>query len=164
MQANGNGLSGELSDLRNYLISRMIWNPDFDDRAILEEFVRLHYESSAPLMLEYIDMLHDNAEQSDVNPTCFPRPSDVGLSPEISRKIMDYFKRALEMADDAEVHVRVEKASNCAYRAMLEAGGEMPEAEREALIDEYIALCKRHNMTHAAEHKEASKYFEELKK
>jgi len=164
MQANGNGTSGELSDLRNYLIARMIWNPDFDDRAILEEFVRLHYEGAAQVILSYIDMLHDNAEKSGAHPTCFPKPEEVGLRPEISRKIMDYFKQALELADDGEVYARVEKASICAYRAMIVAGGDMPDAERKALVDDYIALCKRHNMTHAAEHKEASKYFEEIKK
>jgi len=163
MQANGNGTSGELSDLRNYFISRMIWNPDLDDKAVLEEFVRLHYGSAAQPILDYIEMLHDNAEAAGVHPGCFPKPEDVGLRPEIARKAMDYFNQALELADDETVRARVEKASICAYRAMIDAGGPMPDDERKALIDRYIALCQRYNMTHAAEHKEASKFFEELR-
>jgi hypothetical protein len=163
MQANGNGNSGELCDLRNYLISRMLWNPDLDDQAVIEEFVTLHYGKAAPLILEYINMLHDNAEQAGVHPGCFPKPAEVGLNPEISRKIFNYFQKAVEMADDEVVRSRVEKASICAYRAMIEAGGDMEDAEREAIIDQYITLCKRHNMTRAAEHKEAEVFFKELK-
>jgi len=164
MQANGNGTSGELSDLRNYIISRMIWNPNFDDKAIREEFIRLHYKGAAQPMLDYIEMLHDNAEESGLHPGCFPSPEEDGLSPEISRKVCDYFEQALELADDETVHARVEKASICAYRAMIDAGGPMEDAERKALIDQYITLCQRHNMTYASERQQASAFFEELRK
>ena len=164
MQANGNGTSGELSELRNYLISRMIWNPDFDDKAVCEEFIQLHYKNAAQPIMDYIEMLHDNAEASGLHPGCFPSPEEVGLRPEISRKAFDYFEQALNLADDETVRARVEKASICAYRAMIDAGGPMEYAERKALIDQYITLCQRHNMTHAAEHKEASVFFEELRK
>ena len=163
MQANGNGLTGEISDLRNYLISRMIWNPDFDDEAVLEEFVRLHYKGAAQPILDYIKMFHDNGQQMGIHPGCFPKPEAVGLTPEISRKIFDYFKQALALADDEAVRARVEKASICAYRAMIEAG-EMEDSERKAIIDQYITLAQRYGMTHAAEHKQASVFFEELRK
>ncbi|HGJ67552.1 TPA: DUF4838 domain-containing protein [bacterium] len=162
MQANGNGLSGELSDLRNYLMSRILWNPNLDDKAVLEEFVRLHYRSSAQPILDYINMFHDNAEQKGLNPGCFPLPADLGLDPEMCQKIMAYFNKALELADDDIVKARVEKASICAYRAMIEAGGEI--ADRDAVIDRYIDLCKRYNMTMAAETIPAETFFEQLKK
>ena len=72
MQANGNGMSGELSDIRNYLIARMLWNPNFDDKAVLEEFVRLHYKSASQPILDYINMFHDNAEKNGLNTGLFP--------------------------------------------------------------------------------------------
>jgi hypothetical protein len=162
MQANGNGLSGEISDLRNYLMARMIWNPNFDDKAILEEFVRLHYKGAGQTILDYINMFHDNAEAVGVNPGCFPKPAEVGLNPEMSQKIFAYFEKAMSLADDETVRDRVEKASICAYRAMIEAG-EMSLEEKKGIIEKYITLCQKHNMNYAAEHKEASKFFEELR-
>jgi len=164
MQANGNGTSGELSELRNYIIAKMIWNPHLDDKAVRDQFIRLHYEGAAQPIMDYIEMLHDNAEKSGLHPGCFPSPADVGLRPEISRKAFDYFEQALSLADDETVRARVEKASICAYRAMIDAGGPMEDAERKAIIDQYITLCQRHNMTHAAENKLASVFFEELRK
>ena len=162
MQANGNGLTGELCDLRNYIIGRMIWNPDLDGDRLCEEFIRLHYEDAAGPILDYVHMLHDNAEAKGVHPNCFPSPEEVGLDPEISRRALACFEQALEQAPDETVRSRVEKASICAYKAMIMAGGPMEDAERAALIDRYIALCKRYGMTYAAERTLAADYFDEL--
>ena len=163
MQANGNGLTGELSDLRNYIIANTIWNPGYvDDEELREEFIRLHYKDAAPPIWEYIEMLHDNVEESGLHPGCFPSPEEVGLRPEIAQKAFDYFEQALELADDETVYARVEKASICAHRAMIDVG-EMDDAERKALIDKYITICQRHNMTYASERQPASAFFEELR-
>ena len=164
MQANGNGLTGEFSDLRNYLISHLIWNPHLDDQAILTEFVHLHYEAAAPAILEYITFLHDNVEARNLHPRCFPTPEDVGLDAESAQRVFDYFQQALALAENSEVQARVEKASIPAYKAVLVAGGEIEPKRKRILIAEYIALCKRHGMTHAAEHQVAEAYFEELHK
>lgn len=164
MQANGNGLTGEFSDLRNYVISHLIWNPHLDDQEVLNEFVHLHYKSAAPVILNYIAFLHDNVETRNLHPRCFPSPEDVGLDAESSQRVFDYFQEALALADNSEVKARVEKASIPAYKAMLAAGGDFPHKRRRTLIAEYIALCKRYGMTHAAETQAAEAYFEELHK
>lgn len=164
MQANGNGLTGEFSDLRNYIISHLIWNPQFDDQEILSEFVHLHYKSAAPALLSYIAYLHDNVEARNLHPRCFPSPEDVGLDAESCQRVFDYFQEALALADNSEVKARVEKASIPAYKAMLVEGGDLPHKRRRTLIAEYIALCKRYGMTHAAETQTAEGYFEELHK
>jgi hypothetical protein len=77
---------------------------------------------------------------------------------------MDYFNKALALADDDTVKARVEKASICAYRAMLETDGYMSASERTAIIDRYIDLCQRHNMTFASEGMQATTFFEQLRK
>ena len=164
MQANGNGLTGEFSDLRNYLISRLIWNPYLDAQAVLTEFVQLHYETAAPTILEYINFLHDNAEAKGCHPRCFPSPAEVGLDAESTQRVFEYFQEALARAENSEIHARVEKAAIPAYKAMLVAGGEIESKRRRNLIAEYIALCKRYGLTHTAEHQTAEVYFEELHK
>ncbi len=151
MQASGNGLSSELSDLRNYLIARLIWNPALGDRAVLEEFAHLHYRGAAEPILACIDMFHDHAEGAGVHPNCFPSPDDLGLGPEIAHKMLDYYEQALSLAENEIVRARVEKASIPAYRAMIEAGGLVDEDEKRAIVERYIMLCRRYNMTHVNE-------------
>ena len=164
MQANGNGLTGEFSDLRNYIISHLIWDPHLDADALLTEFANLHYEAAAPPILAYITFLHDNVEARGRHPRCFPTPEDVGLDAESTQTIFDYFQQALALvAENPEIRARVEKASIPAYKAMIVAGGEMSSQKRQTLIEEYIALCERYNMSHAAETQTAEAYFEELR-
>jgi len=163
MQANGNGRSGELCDLRNYVIGRMLWDPEADGEALRREFIELHYGEVAGPIQKYVEMLHDNAEARGVHPNCFPSPEEVGLDAKVARRIMGYFAQALELATDDAVRARVEKASISVYKAMIATEAGRDDEERTALIEKYVDLCKRHGMTHAAEHQLAEEYFEELK-
>ena len=130
---------------------------------MLEEFVRLHYKSAAQPILDYINMLHDNAEARGLHPGCFPSAEEVGLDTEIARNALDYFTEAHALATEDDVKARVEKASISVHKAMIVAGSEqLDAAERSALIDRYIALCKRYQMTHAAETQLAEEYFNEI--
>ena len=163
MQANGNGNSGELCDLRNHLISRLIWNPTLDDRKVLEEFADLHYQQAAPSMIDYIDLIHDNAEATNRHPGCFPSAEEVGLTPEIVDRSLEHFDQAMAQADNATVRQRVEKASICVYRARIETAKDLTSSERKDLIEQYISLCQKHGQTRASEHKEATVFFDELR-
>ncbi len=138
-------------------------SPKLDADALLTEFVNLHYETAAPPILEYITYLHDNVELRSLHPRCFLTPEDVGLDAESTQVIFDYFQRALALAEKSEIRARVEKAAIPAYKAMIVAGGEMPSEKRQTLIEEYMALCERYNMSHASETQTAEAYFEELR-
>ena len=163
MQANGNGLTGEFSDLRNYIISSLLWNPELDGDDVLEEFIQLHYQSSAKPIRKYLAMIHDNAIQLEVHPNCFPSAEEVGLDLEISEKGLSYFNQALELADDDTIRARVEKASICAYKAMILTGEDLEQEKRKKIINHYIGLAEKYNMTHVSEHKLAAEYFAEIK-
>ncbi len=172
MQANGNGNSGEMCDLRNYVISHCIWNPQLDSWELAKEFCRLHYQGAAQPVIDYLTMLHDNAEQLGCHPGCFPTPADVGLNPEISGKSLAYFKKALQMADNDLVRQRVEKASICAYKAVLETcatvtleNGDyrisLPEQYKD-VFDRYVELTKKYNMTRSKEQEPVSEYIDRV--
>lgn len=169
MQANGNGNSGEFCDLRNHLISRLLWDPDQDDAAIIREFCELHYGKAAPVILEYIDLLHDNAEKQGVHPGCFPTASEVGLTREVVVKARSLFDRALELAENETVRNRVEKASVPVHKAMVSTHGNLKYRDgrcyhdfppgHENAVEEYIRLARKHGVTMTAETVSAETYF-----
>jgi hypothetical protein len=157
MQSNGGGTSGEMSDLRNYVISRCLWHPELDAWDQVEEFCRLHYGKAAPVILEYLTMLHDDVDANGHHPDCFSKPRDIGLNLEFAKKMFDYFEQALSLAEDEVIRNRVEKISIAAYRTMLEAGRRI-EVENGMVkrkfppkygdvIERYIQLCHKHQMT-----------------
>lgn len=175
MQANGNGNAGEFCDLRNYVLSRSLWEPALDSGALVEEFCTLHYQEAAQLILEYIKLIHDNADAKHCHPNCGAAPVELGLTPEVARKAFDLFAEALAAAKSDVVRARVEKASIPAYRALILVNGsawkfengfckrDLPPAYTE-LVPNYIALCKKYNMSMVSEQLPSKEYFERLEK
>jgi hypothetical protein len=174
MQAAGNGFSTELSDLRNYVMSRCLWKPGRDSWKEAEEFCRLHFGAAAEPIIAYLTWYHDLVDEAGMHPTCFSTESAVMINPESARRIMRYFEEALEKADSDEVRARVEKASICAYRAALSAatmrlvyedGVCRPDLEGldPALLDRYAALCERYGVAMENELTPTEKYLAELR-
>jgi hypothetical protein len=174
MQANGNANGGELCDLRNYVLARCLWNPQFNSWEVAKEFCRLHYGRAGETMIAYLTYLHNNAEQSGFAPTCFPMPFELGLNAESADRIFSFFQKALKQAENETVRNRVEKASICAYRAVLEAAvhwefrygmlrAVFPDKYGD-VVNDYIALTKKHGQTRAEEWQPIEHYYQILRK
>ncbi|MCG3196224.1 MAG: hypothetical protein GHCLOJNM_00696 [bacterium] len=173
MQANGNGTAGEMSELRNYVISRCLWNPNLEGWSLVEEFCRLHYGKAADRVLEYLTFFHDYVDSKGCHPACFPRYWDLALDPEVTVRMYRMFEAAMAEAENETIRDRVEKASICVYKALIEAGPGMrfqdgvfkPDwpADMGGIGSRYIELCKKHQMTMAGENTPAEEYFDRLK-
>ncbi|RJP18559.1 MAG: DUF4838 domain-containing protein [Candidatus Omnitrophota bacterium] len=174
MQANGNGGTGELCDLRNYVISRCMWRPETDSWEAAKEFCRLHYGKAAKTMIRYLTQLHDNAERTGFHPTCFPNPFEVGIQPAFSEKIFGLFQKAMDQAEEEAVQDRVEKASICAYRSVLETCGqyEIKEGTLKVkypikygdIVETYKSLTSKYGQPRAEEWEPISHYYDILNK
>ena len=55
----------ELAELRSYVVARLLWDPDQDDRKLIEEFCGAYYGPAAPYLLAYLDLLSDDVEKND---------------------------------------------------------------------------------------------------
>jgi hypothetical protein len=147
-----------LGDLRNYIVAGLLYDPSRSGRALMDEFLDLHYAEAAPPIRRYIDLIHDNAEARGLHRNCFGRAADYGIDEQITEAGLDAFEEALSLARSSEVRARVEKESVCAVRAALEPVwyARRPEevdaalAERmRPLATRFFGLCERHGFTHA---------------
>lgn len=171
MEAAGNGLSTEMSDLRNYVMAQCLWNPAKESWELIEEFCTLHYGPAAQKILDYLHFLHQNAKERDVHPNCFPKPSEVGLDFDVSTKSNTYFQNALESTSDITIRNRVEKAMIPVLRSLLVTA---PLIYKDGLyiyedsfisgeiLDQYKLLVKKFSMNRAADDKLAIDYINEL--
>ena len=120
MQAAGNGVSAELSELRNYMIASLIWDPNRSGQQLMDEFLSLHYGKAAAPIRRYIDLIHDAAEASGVHRHCFAKnPEQYGIDQTLAPQVLDLFAQALALAKTDEIKQRVEKASIPAYRLAI---------------------------------------------
>ena len=61
------------SDIRAWVLARLMWNPELDGDALVREFVSGYYADAGPYVQRYIDRLHDVAEAGGGYMTCFDR-------------------------------------------------------------------------------------------
>ncbi len=71
MQAAGNSTGAELSDLRNYVMANLLWDPARSGQKLIDEFLDLHYSKAAPPIRRFINMYHDHCEAEGIHRNCF---------------------------------------------------------------------------------------------
>ncbi|MHC4167030.1 MAG: DUF4838 domain-containing protein, partial [Planctomycetota bacterium] len=120
MQAAGNALGAELSDLRNYVMANLLWDPTKSGERLANEFLDLHYGRGAEPIRRLINLTHENALASGLHPNCFGKAKDYAIDENITQAGLDAFAEAMGLAENDAVRARVEKASICAYRAAIE--------------------------------------------
>jgi len=173
MQAAGNALGAELSDLRNYVIADLLWDPTRSGQKLIDEFLDLHYGRAAGPIRRFINLTHDHALASGLHPNCFGRAKDYAIDESIAKAGLDDFAEAIELAENDAVRARVEKASVCAYRAAIEpiwyiknkSEVEPALAERmRPLVKRFVELCEKHGVTQASERSKIEVETERLKR
>lgn len=160
MQAVYNTVSGELSDLRNYVITNLLWDPSRNGQQLMDEFLTLHYGSAAEPIRRFINHVHDNAEASGLQTNCFGSAKSYAVDASVAQAGLDAFAEAMKLAENDVVRHRVEKASMCAYRAAIEPiwyfkkSSEVDPALAERmrpLVKRYLLLCDKYNLTYDGE-------------
>jgi len=63
-EGSWNTRSAEFAALRVWLIARLLWDPTQDIHALVAEYCRDYFGAAGPLMLQYIDLMHDAIARS----------------------------------------------------------------------------------------------------
>lgn len=109
MQAAGNAQNTELCELRNYLISRLLWDPALDDRKIIEEFVTLYYGRAASKVRAYLSLIGETARQSGIHQGCFGSAAGYGINLVVAKRAIALLEEGINAAESTEIRKRVEK-------------------------------------------------------
>ena len=162
MQGAYNALGANLSDLRNYVTSRLLWDPNQSGQQLMDEFLDLHYGKAAPPIRRYINVLHDSAESKGIQEAWWGRAKDYGIDESVIRAGLEAFPQAMQLAENDVVPARVEKLSICAHMAALEealtwvwyprSGKGLPvpvDVARRTRphFRKFFELCKKHGAT-----------------
>jgi len=161
MQAAGNSTGAEFSDLRNYVMARLLWDPRQSGRQLADEFLDLHYGKASPPIRRFVNAYHDRCESKGIHRNCFGEPRDYAIDAEVGTTAMNAFAEALALADSDAVKARVEKASICAYRCAIQpawdpVGGRKPLDAESAqklrpVVRRFCELCDKYQVPMFAE-------------
>ena len=129
----------------------------------MDEFLDLHYGSSAPPIRRFIEHVHDRAEASGIHRHCYGNLIHYGLDETDAQAGLDAFAEALRLADSDVIRARVEQASICAYRAAIEPVYYATEQEPVSpvmvqrfrpLVKQFFELCDRYHVDRPRESRE----------
>lgn len=115
----------ELFELRSYVTAKLLWNPDLDVEAIINEFMQGYYEEAGPAIKKYIDLVHASLESDpDFFLYLYGDPAQAFnsfLSPELLKQYNAFFDEAeAAVADKPAVLQRVRTARISTDYAQLE--------------------------------------------
>lgn len=160
MQAVYNTPAGEMADLRNYVISNLLWDPSRSGRQLIDEFIRLHYGRAGEPIRRYLDRVRDHVLAAGVHPNCFGRAADYAVEESMVKAGFAAFVEAMKLAETDEERSRMEKASLCVYRAVIESAWnadlQKPLASEQVAqlrprVETFFELCRKHGVTMTSE-------------
>jgi len=146
------------SDIRAWVLARLLWNPDLDGDALVKEFVAGYYEAAAPYIQAYIERLHDTAEADGSYMPCFDRKGAF-LTFEFLSEAEKLFAQAEQaVADKPPVLKRVQLAHASVWYAII---SRWPWLKRERMARgatdwfprprtdycaDYVRVCREHKV------------------
>lgn len=163
---------GEFCEMRSYIVSKLLWDPEQDFGALMDDFLDGYYGKGAPYIRRYIDLICRNMQQSGqwlgIHRYAVEY-ADTWLSADKMDQYLALMDQAVEAtADDPEVQTRVKIARKPLYFAAMEIGRNDPYGPRGLLeekdgkwqakqqwldrLDEFTELCKQQGVWRVTEH------------
>lgn len=164
MFQQGSGASwSDLSDVKQYLIAKLLWDPGLDADSIVNQYMQYYYGKAAPFIRSYFELTHEalikkqHSQQLDIYgfPVFY---SEAHLSPELLlqyQQLMDSAEMAVE--EDSIYLKRVLRARIPADFALLDIALNRPNAIQHWIdtvdgilmidssmvirLDRFVALC-----------------------
>jgi len=153
---------GEFAELRSYVISRLLWNPDCDVENVIDDFIFGYYGRAGKYVRQYFDLLysgitpetHMHIETSNYEQLT---DQDKLFTDEFIAKSYNIFLQAAKVADYTEILNRVELASlpilylKCKRTPVI--------ARNDGTYTKFCSIVKREGITRYAEYGEETVSF-----
>ncbi len=129
---------GNMVELKTYLLAKLLWNPDADDEAIIDDFVHGYYGNAGPYIRQYIDTMRNALLASGQHLEIFGSPKDA-KDTYLNAEMMAEYKSLLEKAEEAvakdpELLKRVQRAKLPIMFAELEIASAEIDTPRSMYI------------------------------
>ena len=142
---NSSRESGELNALRQYLLSRLLWDPDCDVDREMDEFLTAYYGMAAHEIRAYIDLIHDQFD-ADTHMWIYDDPDAAYLPDSFLDASEALFDRAEQVADDDVILERVQRL-RLSLRYVRLWRQPVGTPGRDAQLDAFFADVRAHGIT-----------------
>lgn len=147
-QAAYQSRGGEFSELKAYLIAKLLWNPEAEVGPIIDDFMAGYYGRAGQYVRAYYDLVQDLVTP-DTHFTIWIDPNDPLYNDDFVREGSRILDQAASVADDPEILDRVEMVR---LPLLFLKCKRMPrQAMRDGSFDRLLKIVEREGVTHFAE-------------
>lgn len=145
---------GDMAELRTWLVSKLMWNPDANVDSLTSVFLNGYYGAAAPYIGKYLNLLEGSLVGSRTPLWIYDSPvthKDGMLNPMMRRAYNQLFDRAEQaVADDPTLLARVQRSRLSLQYSELEIERSMPEkdiARLNTMLDTFDTRAARYGLT-----------------
>lgn len=143
------GGGAALDDLKSYVISRLLVDPELDvDKAIESFCLAVYGKEAGKKMIEYVQMVMAACESHPL--TIYQNSNAEYITDDLVNRAEAIFSEALRLAEREEYRERIER-EYLSVRFMRLSRMDLEMPSREALIREFFTDLKRHGLTEIRE-------------
>jgi Domain of unknown function (DUF4838) len=160
----------EFSELKMYLLARLLWNPDANVNNIVNEFINGYYGAAAPWIRKYIDQMQAELISSNAWLDIYGHPvahHKTFLSEKNVQEYFNYFDEAIKaVKGDSALLMHVRMSQLPLQYATMEIGKNdmfgsrgwynegnysFPKKEMTDMLEDFYSVCKTADVTHLNE-------------
>ena len=140
---------GEFAELRGYLLSKLLWNPDCDVQAVMKDFMNGYYGEAGLYLYEYIELMEKELKKSGLKLSMDGEPVShkTGYLSEscINKYNILFDKAEKSVHNKPELLARVQKERMGLMYVQLRLGyGSV--SERKVMLHQLTALAKANDV------------------
>jgi hypothetical protein len=129
---------GEFDELSGWLGAKLLWNPDADADALIDEYLAGVYGPAAAYLRDYLDLIHDRVEDNNIHMNIWIGPDHEYITDRIMAKADRLWDRAAAaVADQPALLRRLEVArlspDYCIIERARQAGTDLYEVDHASL-------------------------------
>lgn len=149
----------ERDELKSWVTAKLLWNPNWDEKALAQDFIWGYYGKAAPALAEYESLLEnlrkDFAQEMAAPGGGIRYPMDSPFfTKEFVNRANEIFSRARKLAqDDAALLRRVERAQLPVLYVQCARGPEFVGAGYAGVVDDFERIARAEKVQHLQEGK-----------
>ena len=166
---NGNVRGGDMTELRCYLVNKLMWNADADVDSLTNTFLNGYYGAAAPYIDQYLKLLQGELLGSRIPLWIYDSPAthkDGMLNPILRRTYNQLFDKAEEsVKGDSALLARVQRSRLSLQYSELEIERTMPDKDVTRLknmLDTFETRAARYGLAHINERSNSPKEYVDL--
>ena len=138
------GPANAFEDLKAYVLAKLMWNPDCDVDAVIEDFTDGFFgEAAGPVIREYMQYEKETCAPDSVHQICYPWEDSEMYSDEFVAEGLEYFKRAKDAVRAAGGPLEEEYINRVEYAEVALCYLELMRDPAKGVADGAYDLFKR---------------------